>query len=301
MAGNAVIDRASLKEAVIRFCDVKKPYAYSIVGDGERKDQFRLMCNGNPEETDLFLWEENGKPKCVNVGGDPQLDFLLNFMEYLKPTESPRKATSQSDKAIMPSKMRSANGGPLVKHDMPIRDIQVAELTFDDIKTYICPTANDQEVMIFLKLCQARNLNPFLRDAYLIKYDQTKAAQMVVGKDSFTKKAEDHPKFAGYKAGIIVKIGDVLERREGTFWMEGENLVGGWAEVYRVDREKTPYKMEVPRKEYDTGKSNWVTKPATMIRKVALVQALREAFPSEFSGMYDQAEMGIDPEKEVRA
>ncbi|MCK9571079.1 phage recombination protein Bet [Candidatus Pacearchaeota archaeon] len=215
--------------------------------------------------------------------------------------ESPRKATSQTDKAIMPSKTRNAVCGPLAKPDMPIRDIQVAELTFDDIKTYICPVANDQEVMIFLKLCQARNLNPFLRDAYLIKYDQTKAAQMVVGKDSFTKKAEDHPKFAGYKAGIIVKIGDVLERREGTFWMEGEVLVGGWAEVYRVDREKTPYKMEVPRKEYDTGKSNWVTKPATMIRKVALVQALREAFPSEFSGMYDQAEMGIDPEKEVKA
>ena len=34
--------------------------------------------------------------------------------------------------------------------------------------------------------------------------------------------------------------------------------------------------------------------PATMIRKVALVQALREAFPSELSGMYDQSEMGVD-------
>ena len=32
--------------------------------------------------------------------------------------------------------------------------------------------------------------------------------------------------------------------------------------------------------EYDTGKSLWKGKKATMIRKVALVHALREAFPS---------------------
>ncbi|MCK9571162.1 phage recombination protein Bet [Candidatus Pacearchaeota archaeon] len=258
------------------------------------------------ESTDSFhIKDANGLEcifgpglKCSTQGVFDEIKELIFSMRMDQGTPSEPITPRQT---IAPTTPRKPNGGPLVKPDMPIRDIQVAELTFDDIKTYICPAANDQEVMIFLKLCQARNLNPFLRDAYLIKYDQTKAAQMVVGKDSFTKKAEDHPKFAGYKAGIIVKIGDVLERREGTFWMEGEVLVGGWAEVYRVDREKTPYKMEVSRKEYDTGKSNWVTKPATMIRKVALVQALREAFPSEFSGMYDQAEMGIDPEKEVKA
>ena len=44
-------------------------------------------------------------------------------------------------------------------------------------------------------------------------------------------------------------------------------------------------------KEYSTGKSNWLTKPATMIRKVAVAQALREAFPEEMSALYDQAEM----------
>jgi hypothetical protein len=38
-----------------------------------------------------------------------------------------------------------------------------------------------------------------------------------------------------------------------------------------------------------------------MIRKVALVQALREAFPKSFSGLYDQAEMGgEEPEAEPK-
>ena len=34
--------------------------------------------------------------------------------------------------------------------------------------------------------------------------------------------------------------------------------------------------------------------PGTMIRKVALVQALREAFPNTFAGLYDAAEMKVE-------
>jgi hypothetical protein len=46
--------------------------------------------------------------------------------------------------------------------------------------------------------------------------------------------------------------------------------------------------------------------PEVMIRKVALVNALREAFPGELGGLYDSSEMAqagidIDPEREVGA
>ena len=43
--------------------------------------------------------------------------------------------------------------------------------------------------------------------------------------------------------------------------------------------------------------------PATMIRKVALVQVLREAFPGTFGGLYDRSEMdqAMDVEYEVGA
>ena len=40
--------------------------------------------------------------------------------------------------------------------------------------------------------------------------------------------------------------------------------------------------------------SNWKQMPGTMIRKVALVQALREAIPEEFSGLYSPEEMPVD-------
>ena len=42
--------------------------------------------------------------------------------------------------------------------------------------------------------------------------------------------------------------------------------------------------------------------PCVMIRKCAMVTALREAFPEDLQGLYDASEMGIDtklPEKEI--
>ncbi|MCK9568688.1 phage recombination protein Bet [Candidatus Pacearchaeota archaeon] len=289
MAGKS-LSPADLAQAVAAYCNANCE-TFSTSEDGK----IRIFA-GAPGDGDPIVWLDAG---CLQSA---PVEFGLDFMEYLPVVA--KNGRSSNGQAIVPTKERSSGLGQIKPASGAVRDIQVADLTFEDIKTYICPAANDQEVMIFLKLCQARNLNPFLRDAYLIKYDQTKPAQMVVGKDAFTKKAEDHPKFDGYKAGIIVKNpGSLngLDYREGTFLLKGEDLLGGWAEVYRSDRKATPYKMAVSMGEYSTGKSNWVSKPATMIRKVALVQALREAFPSEFSGMYDGDEMGIDPEKEVSA
>ena len=53
--------------------------------------------------------------------------------------------------------------------------------------------------------------------------------------------------------------------------------------------------------EYNSHKSLWNSKPLTMIRKVALVQALREAYPDRFAGTYDQSEMGEKGEAEPPA
>lgn len=177
---------------------------------------------------------------------------------------------------------------------------QVMELTQQDVINYICPEATPQEAMIFLKLCQARDINPFLKEAYLIKYKPSEPASMVVARDYFTRKADEFPQYDGYEAGIIIKNEDgSFERREGTFMIPPEELVGGWCKVYRKDRSK-PHLVEVTLKEYQQRKSDgslnrfWndkTGKPATMIRKVAVSQCHREAFPGKFSGMYDSSEI----------
>ena len=250
---------------------------------------------------DVVIVLQDGKPSCSNAEIlDSLIEILMDLAE--EPARAPQKPNLPARPANTKANGRSSNGGPLAKAGLAVRDLQVAELTFEDIKTYICPAATDQETMMFLKLCQARNLNPFLKEAYLIKYDSGKPAQMVVGKDKFTKTAEEHPQFDGYRAGIIVSVGDEIVEREGTFYKKGEELVGGWAEVYRKDR-KMPFKQTIPLSEYNLKRANWLSMPGTMIRKVALVQALRECFATDLAGCYDSAEMdqSIDAEYEVGA
>jgi len=153
----------------------------------------------------------------------------------------------------------------------------------------------DQEVMMFLKLCQYQHLNPFLREAYLIKYGDSPAT-LVTGKDTFTKRAAKSRLISGYTAGVIVQKGSTVLEKTGTFIAPDEKLIGGWAEVHRKDW-KVPVKVSVNLAEYHKGYANWKSMPATMIRKVALVQALREALPEEFGGLYSPEEMPVDDAK----
>ena len=60
-------------------------------------------------------------------------------------------------------------------------------LTADTVRNYLVSgggNVTDQEVVMFLELCKAQKLNPFVKDAYLIKYGN-QAAQIVTGKDVF--------------------------------------------------------------------------------------------------------------------
>ena len=155
----------------------------------------------------------------------------------------------------------------------------------------------DEEIMMFLSLCRFQHLNPFLREAYLIKYG-SQPATMVVGKDVFIKRAKKSPEFLGFQAGIIViDVDGHLAEREGTYYdKDGETLVGGWAKVH-IKGYDVPVYASVSLDEYSGRKRDgevngqWAGKPATMIRKVALMQALREAFPEQNSGLYTPEEI----------
>lgn len=155
---------------------------------------------------------------------------------------------------------------------------------------------SDGEVMMFMSLCRYQHLNPFLREAYLIKYGSNDPTAIVTGKDVFTKRANADPRYKGKKAGIIViKKDGAVEEREGTMVLPNETIVGGWAKIF-IDGKEDEYQSvgfdEYAGKKKDgTLNSQWSKRPATMIRKVALVQALREAFPDRFQGLYSAEEM----------
>jgi phage recombination protein Bet len=219
-------------------------------------------------------------------------------------TDWKKHSSKMAAKAAEQQMVEQVTGRAVVPLDM--RSKQILELTVEDIINFINPLATVQEAGMFLKLCQARGLNPFLNEAYLIKYSAIEAAQFVTGKEAFTRRAEVNQHVTGWKAGIIVRTkatkdtpAGPIEKREGSFKLPEEELLGGWAEIHRDDS-IFPFIYEIALEEYIQKKRDgtitkmWREKPCTMIRKDAVVGGLREAAPSEFGGMYDAAEMGVD-------
>ena len=167
-------------------------------------------------------------------------------------------------------------------------------LDADTVRRFILTgsgNATDADVAGFLALCRARGLNPLARDAYLVKYGDGPAST-IVSKDYYMRTATLQSTFQGLRAGVVVVTasGELIEREGALVGGQTERLVGGWAEV-RDSRWTSPMKAVVAMSEYDSGKSLWRSKPATMIRKVAVVQVLREAYPASSAGLYDEAEM----------
>lgn len=203
----------------------------------------------------------------------------------------------QQNEAMQPA----ASSDPV---EIEAMDGQRMTVTFDDVRNFICKEATIAECRIFLETCKQYHLNPFTKEAYLIHYDNKNgdtASTIVLGKTCYMKMAEAHPQYDGFEAGVIVmdEAAGELIHREGSIVYQGETLVGGWAKTYRKDRSR-PFYEEVNFSEYDTKKSLWVTKPATMIRKVALVHTLREAFPATFGGLIDESEAPVEAEADFR-
>lgn len=204
-----------------------------------------------------------------------------------------------------PAPVQAQPKAALVEYDA---NGETVKLSPGMIKRYLVSGDADRvtetEVMMFLNLCRFQHLNPFLREAYLIKYGDN-PAQMVVGKDVHLKRAMKDPRFRGMQAGVILatKDGRITER-EGAAYIPGvETLIGGWCRVY-IDGWGNPFYSAAAFNEYvqlKNGKPNrmWASKPGTMIRKVAVAQALREAFPEANSQLYAPEEMGEASEVEL--
>ncbi len=93
---------------------------------------------------------------------------------------------------------------------------ETVRLTPNMIRAYLVSgdagNVTDQEVVMFLNLCRYQHLNPFLREAYLVKYGNSPAT-IVTGKDAFMKRAKRNTKYKGFQAGVVVLTDKGLEER----------------------------------------------------------------------------------------
>ncbi len=165
-------------------------------------------------------------------------------------------------------------------------------ITQQDVQAFICPNATQQELVMFMELCRAWRLNPFLKEAYLVKYG-SQSAQMTVAKQVWVKRASNNPNYDGMEHGIVLRGPNGIEHREGTATYDDEKLLGGWCRVYLKNRSHPVY-SEVSLKEMGKGQANWKSMPGIMIDKCAQSAALREAFPSDLGGLYSEEELGTE-------
>lgn len=153
---------------------------------------------------------------------------------------------------------------------------------------------SDQEVILFIQMCKAQKLNPFVTgEVYLIKFG-SQPAQMVVGYDTYKRRAEENPNHLYTESGIVVSRGGTGEivQKSGACLYPTETLIGGWCRVHKLkeNKEVTTYK-EVSLAEYNKNNSIWKEKPCTMIEKVAISQCLRESYPKDYQGLYTTEEL----------
>lgn len=160
-------------------------------------------------------------------------------------------------------------------------------LTKETIKKFLCPNASDQELMMGLQIAKTFNLNPLKREVYFVKYGNN-PMQVLTGYEVYLKRAERSGQYNGL---------DITS--------QGSLSTGDLKAIVKVYRKDwtNPLSHEVYYSEYVQTKQDgtpnrfWKEKPITMIKKVAVSQAFRMAFPDEFDGMPYTADEVVDQEK----
>jgi phage recombination protein Bet len=156
--------------------------------------------------------------------------------------------------------------------------IEDPQIDFDEakialIKAKFAPDATNTEFELFLYMAKKYNLDPLIRQIWLVKFGNS-PAQIYAGRDGYLQIAHRSGHFNGMKS-----------------WCEydEDKPVKGHCIVWRNDMEH-PFETEVLVREYSTGKNLWASKPSVMIVKVAESMCLRKAF--SVSGIYSPEEMG---------
>jgi phage recombination protein Bet len=197
-------------------------------------------------------------------------------------------------------KAPEASQGMVVKYKSDELDLTLTE---NMVKQFLVRGNNAlvtrQELVFFMGVCQARGLNPFAGDCYLVKYGQDPAA-IITSIDYFRARARKNKDCRGWTKGIIVQKQDGSLRDSAGLILEGEKLVGGWFEA-TPEGWNVPFRLEVNLAGYIKKTSQggitkfWsVENQPTMIAKVAESQGLRAVWPRDFGKLYTAEEMGED-------
>lgn len=181
---------------------------------------------------------------------------------------------------------------------------QTVELTAQIVRDFLVTGKRDlvsnQEIAYFLGICKARQLNPFVKDCYLIKYGSEPAA-IVTAIDFYRSRARAAIDCTGWQKGVICLNNDTGELRYSKgLVLPNETLVGGWFKA-RPTGWNVDFELEVNldgyiKKTADGSITKFWSKAnqPSQIMKVAESQGLRTVWPDLFQGTYTADERNFD-------
>jgi phage recombination protein Bet len=175
------------------------------------------------------------------------------------------------------------------------RSLNENQLAF--IKSTVAKGVSSQE-HLFMLVYKARIIGADLLQGEMIGYTNSKGELVTITtKDFMLRRA--------YQTGQIERItqepiyirevdaeNGVKVNQKCEFWETGAKLVGAYCSIKKFNSNEV--QVTVPLAEYKKDNAIWKAIPETMIKKVALVQTLRLAFPNELGGVYDEDEMGYN-------
>lgn len=168
---------------------------------------------------------------------------------------------------------------------LPPSTVEVQKQTLLDYLTTfgLANQLTQEEKLQFIEVAQAFHLNPFKREIHVAVYGEGEYRRMsiVVGYQVYLDRAERTGQLDGWRA-----------------WVEGQGEdMKALVEIHRKDWaapfvHEVYWKEAVQRKRDGQPTSFWTKMPKFQLKKVAISQGFRLAFPSELGGMpYDPAEL----------
>jgi len=141
-----------------------------------------------------------------------------------------------------------------------------------------------EEKELFKALALANNLNPFKREIHPVKFtiEGKKVFNVITGYQVYLQRAEQTGRLDGWKVDILYTPDVPRGKRDNKgkpIYIEGAKIT-----IYRKDFQY-PFEWIVSFEEFYANNKQWRRMPEFMIKKVAIGQGMRLAFPNELGAL----------------
>lgn len=192
-------------------------------------DEERLQAQRTASALQEHLTALAKGKECLRCGSAPRVGFVDGIYKLVCNCEDQDPVLIEAQTSESKAVQR------IVERALANPDPQVATLTILSVKEFFCKEATDNECELFVRMCNATGLNPYLKDVFLTKPAANKPAAIIIAAQAYRKWASHNPMHERVDSGVIVRSTPdaAPEWRDGALVFPGEELLGGWANIHK--------------------------------------------------------------------